>query len=840
MIYIKGGQIMKVRKLSALLVAATMVVSPVLPAHAEETTKTVTVLQTSDIHGMVNPYDYASNKASKTSLAHAAAIIKQERQTDPNLLLVDTGDSTQANYIQEFKDDVPEPVIGALDYLDYDAWTLGNHEFNFGFKYVNKEISEFSNTEYRQNKNKTGYTLAGNIYKADGSRFCDAYHIYDVNGVRVAIFGIDAPHIPIWEKSDPTHYDNMKFTEPIDETGKILDELNGKADIIIGSIHVGLDGEYGSAGVKEIAEKYGSRINGLVIGHAHAKVDTVINGVPILEPESNCKDVSKLTFTVTGTEGNYKVVTEKTTHQLLDCSKATPDPDFLAKFKALDDSSKAKAATVVGKVGKTFIDPVEMLPGIPNAILQDNAVIDLINKVQMENVVTKDGKHADVALAALFNSKSNLVQGDFHDRDSVNIYQYDNTLFGVKVTGKQLKAIMEKQAGDFFNQYKTGDVTISFNPNIRMYNYDEFSGVGYDIDISQPAGSRIKNVTYKGAPLADDTTMVLALNNYRYGGLVTAGLLNASDVVYEGGAIRDMITEYVKSLNGAALMPECDNNWKIIGADLNDPQKDMIYDMVRNGKLTVPTSEDGRTPNVASINAVQLRAEGKLPALTTDAEIQQEAQVAVNTMSDAAVKELAASKTVPATKSDMMKKAIALEKIAEAENGTIGSKNVTVPSGSKVVINGITAVKDSAAITALKDSLISLITKATGDKTTVQKIALFDISATGSGKVNINVGKDYAGLYAVVGHFHNNAWTTQQCKVDANGNIEPAFASFSPIFVAVTTSQAELKSVENTEGVAVSPKTDVAGSEIPALPFMAAFLVIAGAAYVASSKKKEA
>ena len=84
----------------------------------------------------------------------------------------------------------------------------------------------------------------------------------------------------------------------------------------------------------------------------------------------------------------------------------------------------------------------------------------------------------------------------------MKIYKYDNTLFAVKVTGKQLKAIMELQAGNFFNQYQPGDVTISFDPNIRMYNYDMFAGVNYEIDISKPVGQRIVNVTYKGAPLA--------------------------------------------------------------------------------------------------------------------------------------------------------------------------------------------------------------------------------------------------------------------------------------------------------------------------------------------------
>ena len=582
----------------ALVLTVAMAVSLVLPAAAaEEESKTVTILQTSDLHGMVNPYDYDSNKVSKTSLAHAATIIKAERSKDPNLLLLDTGDTTQANYIQEFLNENPNPIIGALNYLDYDAWTLGNHEFNFGFSYVTKEISEFE-----------GVTLAGNIYKADGSRWIDAYHIFDVDGVKVAVFGIDAPHIPQWEKADPAHYDNMTFTSPMEETGKILKELDGKADVVIGSIHYGLEGEYGTEGVRALAETYGDRIDALLIGHAHAVVDETIGGIPVLEPGSNGQYVSKVTITLTGSGSGWTVDKSATTGELLDCSAVTPDADFLAEFKSLHEKSLAMASREVGQVGKTFLDPVELLPGIPNAIIQDNPVIDLINKVQMEQT------GADVSLAALFDSSSNLEAGPFLHRDSVKIYKYDNTLFAVKVTGKQLKAIMERQAGGFFNQYQSGDVTVSFNPNIRMYNYDEFAGVNYEIDISKPEGQRIQNVTYQGKPLSDTQTLVLALNNYRYGGLVSAGLLNESDVVYEGGAVRDMITDYVASLQGP-LMPECDNNWKIVGADLSDPQKDLIYEKVRSGEIAIPVSEDGRTPNVASLNGPALRASGVLPAL---------------------------------------------------------------------------------------------------------------------------------------------------------------------------------------------------------------------------------
>ena len=586
------------RRALALVLTLFIVLELAAPGFAAEPDEvTVTILQTSDLHGMVNPFDYAANTETSASMAHAAAIVAREREADPDLLLIDTGDCLQANYVQEFRGEAIHPMIQAMNFLGYDAWVLGNHEFNFEFSSLEKAIAAFD-----------GETLAGNIYKADGTRWQDAYAIFAVKGVRVAVFGIDAPHIPQWEASDPTHYDNMTFTTPMEETGRILSELEGKADVIIGAIHYGLDGEYGADGVRKIAETYADQLDGLFIGHAHAKVDEEICGVPVLEPANNGQFVGKMTFTLRESGGAWTIEEDKTTSELLDCSAVTPDAAFLAQVKDLHERSLVLASEVVGEVADTFMDPVYILPGIPAALIQDNPVTDLVNIVQME------ASGADISLAALFTEDSNLEKGPFLHRDSVKIYPYDNTLFAVKVTGRQLKAIMETQAGNFFNQYQPGDVTISFNPDIRMYSYDMFAGVSYEIDISRPAGERIVNVTYKGEPLSDDTELVLALNNYRYGGLVDAGLINAGDVVYEGGAVRDMITDYVANLD-RPLEPVCDNNWKIVGADLNDPQKDLIYDMVRSGELTIPASEDGRTPNVASLNGPALRAESILPPL---------------------------------------------------------------------------------------------------------------------------------------------------------------------------------------------------------------------------------
>lgn len=560
---------------------------------------TVTILETSDIHGTIAPWDYATDSSFDGGLAKAYTVIKQQRSIDPELLLVDCGDTLQDNMIQEFRFDSINPMIKAMNIMGYDAWELGNHEFNFEFENLLKAMSQSKAT-----------VLGGNIYKKDGTRFASPYIIKNVKGVRVAIFGIEAPHISRWEASNPEHFDYMTFTTPMEETGKIVAELDGKADVVIGLIHYGEDGEYSTEGVTEIAKKYGDKVDAFLIGHAHSSIaKTLDNGCVIMEPGTKGSSVGKLSVTLERKVSGGKWFVSDKKAELLPVSKQKieADPLLIAEMQYVHDKSRKIANTVIGQVGADFLPSLywKDLVGIPTAAVQDTAMIDLINKVQME------ASGADVSLAALFSDTSNLEKGDFKKRDGVKIYKYDNTLMVVKITGKQLKDIMEIKAGDFFNEYKPGDVTISFSPKIRLYNYDMFAGVKYDIDISKPVGHRIVNVVYKGAPLHDDQELVLALNNYRYGGLSGAGLISSSPdaLVYNSGlAIRDLISDYVAKKG--TIMPEVDNNWKIIGADLNDVDAELIYKMIRDGSIKIPTSEDGRTPNIKALNAIELRQSG--------------------------------------------------------------------------------------------------------------------------------------------------------------------------------------------------------------------------------------
>ena len=171
---------------------------------------------------------------------------------------------------------------------------------------------------------------------------------------------------------------------------------------------------------------------------------------------------------------------------------------------------------------------------------------------------------------------------------------------GVKVAiiGAELKAYMEWSVS-YYNQWQPGDVTISFNPEQPSYLYDVFAGVDYEIDLSKPVGERIQNVMFKGEPLADDQTLKLAVNNYRFSsGLKNLNLVAGEKEWESACSIRDMIVEYLAE--NSPITPEVDNNWKIVGVDLqlDNPEREaLIADVnakIANGEMEIPYYESLR------------------------------------------------------------------------------------------------------------------------------------------------------------------------------------------------------------------------------------------------------
>lgn len=571
--------------------------------------KTLTLLATADMHGRIYAYDYAIDAADvDAGYAKAQTIIKQEKSKNPNTILMDVGDTVQDNSAELFNDLPVHPMVQAMNSMGYDTWTLGNHEFNFEKAFLDRNIAAFK-----------GKVIAANIYKEDGSHFVNPYTIIEKDGVKVAIIGLITPHVPRWEASSPAHFQGLTFTKVVDEAKKAIKELDGKYDVLVGAFHEGREGEYGEVGIKAIAEAC-PEFDVIFGGHEHAKFDNLtVNGVKLIEPGAYGWAVATANIQVTK-KGNAWTVADVTTKNI-ETTPVEEDKAVLTQFADVHNKSVEDNNVIIGKVTDDFVKNVDYITGaakvttMPTTQVQDTALIDLINEVQMYYAGSQ------VSSAAVFKSDMNLTAGDFKKKNVADIYKYTNTLMGVNITGANLKKYMEWSVS-YYNTAKDGDVTISFDPNIRDYNYDMFAGLTYDIDISKPVGSRIVNATLSGTALDDNKTYKLAVNNYRFGTISSLGFVTDADVYYDSykelqdaGRIRDLIGKYVKDIKGGIVSPSCDNNWKIIGFNFNHPLKDVVYDMIKKGEITIPKSEDGRTPNVKAVNVYDLISEGKIKSV---------------------------------------------------------------------------------------------------------------------------------------------------------------------------------------------------------------------------------
>jgi len=558
--------------------------------------KKITILGTSDLHGRIYAYDYATDTVDKDAgLAKIQSIVKRERAIDPDALLIDMGDTVQDNSAELFNDLAVHPMVQAMNEMNYDIWTLGNHEFNFEKSFLDKNIAAFEGT-----------VLSANIYQeGTNNRYVDGYKIFTIDGVRVAVVGMLPPNVPLWEAATPSHFTGLEFTTILTETAKLVTELEGKYDVLVGAFHFGEDQRDNYPGMSELAEAF-PQFDVMFGAHDHSKVTAEVNGVKLIEPGKYGWALAKAEISLKSTAAGYEVTAVATEN--IETYNEVEDQGILDKFAFVHDTSVANANEVIGTVTADYVERVDFITGeaevttMPTAQVQDTALIDLINEVQMFYT------GADISSAAAFKTDMNLVAGDFKRKNLADIYKYTNTLNGVNISGANLKEYMEWSAS-YFNTYTEGDVTVSFNENVRGYNFDMFAGVTYDIDISKEAGERITNLLLDGVAIDDAGIYKLAVNNYRLGTLLKNGWVTADDEYYnsdpEGlgdGRIRDLIGVYLMGELAGIATPSVDNNWKIIGADLMPTGYEKVLELIISKDILIPTSEDGRTPNVKAIN----------------------------------------------------------------------------------------------------------------------------------------------------------------------------------------------------------------------------------------------
>ncbi|MEW8973850.1 MAG: 5'-nucleotidase C-terminal domain-containing protein [Tissierellaceae bacterium] len=593
------------RRIMSLTLSLFMLIGIVFPtASFAETEKVdITILGTTDMHGNIYNWSYEDGEEKEDiGIAKIYSIVEKVRKESPNTLLIDNGDTIQGTILSDDlynpRKEIPHPVIDVMNFMKYDSMTLGNHEFNFGIDMIEKIEKE---AEFP--------ILAANAkYKKDNSYLVKPYTVVEVAGIKVGILGLTNPNIPRWDGPKVTE---LKFENMADAAEAHIEELREKSDIIIATAHAGFDDEYGKDGAKEIIERCPD-IAALLVGHSHATVKEKLGNTVVGGARDAARQVVRFDLSLKKEKDDW--ILDDNRVEIIDVKDYEASQDLKEYAKEYHEKTLEFLVDVIGVATEDFAPPSE-IKGIPEAQIRDTGVIELINEVQLK------ATGADIAAAALFQPNSNIKAGNITYASIFDIYKYPNTLIGIEIDGKELKDYMEWSAR-YYNTFKPGDINISFNPDIRGYNYDMFQGVEYKIDISKPEGQRIVDLKFKGEPVKDTDIFKLAINNYRYGGLKNMGILSREPYFdSDPKSLRSYIADYIREKG--EISPEVDNNWKIIGAEFGDPYnkytiselklREYIIEEINKGNIVIPTSEDGRSYNIKSINIQDLMREGMIP-----------------------------------------------------------------------------------------------------------------------------------------------------------------------------------------------------------------------------------
>ena len=566
--------------LRKLLVCVLVCALGLYATAAAEGETTITILGTSDLHGNIWGYSYEDNtENTNKGMVRLYTYIQQVRQENPNTILIDNGDTIQGTMMTDDlynkTPDQPHPVMAAMNYMGYDAMSLGNHEFNRGITTM-KTI--FAQADFP--------VLAANVRGADGAFVTGAgWTILERGGVKIAVIGVVTPDVPIWD-GGKEGIEDCTYEAASTAVKNAIEAIGDEADLIVAAAHMGMYAEFDEENGSDSAQKIlddNPEVDILLSGHMHIQVNEKQDAMGA--PRNAARDIVRFDVTL---DANKTVV--DATVSLIDMAGIEPSQeirdiplvaeahqrtiDFIVGGTGDDEEGGAALGSTTAK-----FQPEDEIAGIPSSRSMDTAVMDLINKIQLEN------SGADVSAAALFKNTSDLPEGDINYGDIFNIYKFDNTLYRVPVTGAELKAYMEWSA-ECYNQWVPGDINISFDPEYPDYLYDMFAGVDYEIDLSQPKGQRIKNVMFKGEPLQDDQQLTLAVNNYRYSSALKAFNLVSGKKEWESScSIRDMIVAYFAEHSPVA--PEVDNNWRIVGVDLqlDNPMRAELIEKINAGEI---------------------------------------------------------------------------------------------------------------------------------------------------------------------------------------------------------------------------------------------------------------
>ena len=549
------------------LLCSLFALSAVSTAMAQEVN--IKLLGTSDVHGRIVPWSYGADVEDKSgSYAQIATYVKDVRKNNKNVVLVEVGDAIQDNQVDVFAKDKKyykdHPIPKVLNEMNYDIFVLGNHEFNFGMKVLDEILKDIKAKK-----------LTANFYhKKNDKRYIDATTIIEKDGVKLGIIGLSTPMSAKFEE-DTGNLKDMKFTSPTEEARTQVEKLKAKGvDAIIAVTHMGIENENNipDTGMRDVINAVDG-IDVVIAGHMHKDVPSeTIKNTLITEPHRYGTVVSEvdLTFDI---NDKKEVKLVKKESKTVPVKTLEADKKIEEIYKPYHEKLRELNNVVIGQTANEMV-PQETKHGVSAAFSKDTGLSSFINDVEQHY------SGADVVTFSFDHQKARMDKGDIKKKDIIFNYRYaggDVTVY--EMTGKQLKEYMEWSA-NYFDTIQPGDTEYRYNAErkkSKYVTYDIFGGVNYKIDLRNPQGSKIVDLTLAdGKPVTDDMKLKVGMNSYRFAQLNGKGgiwegqqipVLWESKVAMgrEKGTIQNMMIDYITNVKKGKIDGQSHNRWEIIG-----------------------------------------------------------------------------------------------------------------------------------------------------------------------------------------------------------------------------------------------------------------------------------
>ena len=559
----------------------TLSLITLLPASGKQT-KTVRfkVIETSDVHGHFFPYDFMERKPLKGTLSRANTYINKERTAlGDHLLLIDNGDILQgqpciywSNYVMPEDENLAASVI---NYMQYDAETVGNHDIEPGHKVYDKWIREVRCPLLGANIVKAGSDGTAhpkNIY--DGIH---PYSIHIIDGVKIAIIGMLTPAIPNWLTENV--WKGMEFEEMTScarKWVKYLKEVE-HPDLIFGLFHSGKDGGIVTDTYEENATAAVARevpgFDIIFFGHDHQVHNEWITNkegqqVLIIDPSCYVRNVAEAEIELTFKKG--KLVKKDIKGNIVSVLDEQVDEKMVSHFQPQIDAARAYVDQRIG----TFQNSIYTR----ESFFGNSAFTDLIHNLQLE--ITK----ADISITAPLSFNAVIREGDVTVADMFKLYRFENLLYVLRMTGEEIRKHLEFSYDMWTNTMTSpDDHALRLNKDSKedqqrmgfqyyTFNFDSACGIDYEVDLTKPDGQKVHILQMSnGQPFDEQKWYKVVMNSYRANGggeLLTKGAGIPKDSL-DGRVLfhteldqRHYLTEEI--LRMGVIDPQPNHNWRFI------------------------------------------------------------------------------------------------------------------------------------------------------------------------------------------------------------------------------------------------------------------------------------